>query len=211
MIFAPHHRLVCITPWKCGSTSLRAALGGISVPLDWFHQHTSAEAARAVLENWDTLFKTAWIRNPWTWWESWYRYVIDQPYHREHLLVCSYRDFRHFILRGVIGRQFGEATRDLRSFVCDRSGRLIVDWIGRVEFLNQDFRNLRQRLGLPASTCPDPRWLNPSSHAVKTEFDPETTAAIAQHHAADIELFGFVPGGYAEDKGPIIIREVTHG
>jgi hypothetical protein len=68
-------------------------------------------------------------------------------------------------------------------------GKVIVDYIGRFERLQECFDEVSSRLGLAPTKLPH---LNASRHAPYTEYYSATTAEEVRHlYARDIKTFGY--------------------
>lgn len=69
------------------------------------------------------------------------------------------------------------------------NGRIAVDFVARLENINQDFQEIRNRIGLPPATFPhsNAKWHRHYSHY----YDPATRDLAAEYYARDIEAFGY--------------------
>jgi hypothetical protein len=156
---------------------------------EWFtglHKHATATEIRAHLgeRKFAAYFKFAFVRNPWDWQCSVYHYVRGSRHHRD------YNRARSLTLREFIQYQIDSGTPRQTDFLTDSNGNVIVDWVGRFEFLQQDFDALSQRLGLPALSL---RHLNASARPrnYAALYDDETAALVASYFAGDIARFGY--------------------
>jgi hypothetical protein len=74
-------------------------------------------------------------------------------------------------------------------WLCDESGRLVVDFVGKYETLDQDFAEVCRRIGIPA---PDMPHENKSQHAPYQDYYNERTrSAVAKFYRRDLETFGY--------------------
>ena len=98
-------------------------------------------------EMFDSYFKFAFVRNPWSRVVSLYKYYRQIHKHRS--------SFRHFVLSGLdelLSRQdFHVKTQS--SFVIS-DGKLSVDYVGRFENLQKDFYKICELLSLPSIELP---------------------------------------------------------
>ena len=86
------------------------------------------------------------------------------------------------------GRKFIH-PRPMVDFLCWPDGSLAVDFIGRFEHLDRDWRMVCRRLGVPHEPL---RRLNPSEHGpCQDYYTPELAAHVARLYAADFGLFGY--------------------
>jgi hypothetical protein len=194
-------------PWifvhvqKTGGNAVRSALG---MAVDDVHKHFFARELRDIHGRvaWDSRFKFAFVRNPWdrlvSWWSmidnardfvdperppnSFFGYVLERA-----------RNFEEFILRctdEIIdsdGRK--HIFRNQIDYLVDDNGTIIVDFIGRFEYLQESFNEVCYRLGRAPVALPR---INDSRHAAYTEYYTSAMAeTVAQHYAGDIEKFGY--------------------
>jgi hypothetical protein len=103
------------------------------------------------------------------------------------------RNFEEFILRctdEIIdsdGRK--HIFRNQIDYLVDDNGTIIVDFIGRFEYLQEGFNEVCYRLGRAPVALPR---INDSRHAAYTEYYTSAMAeTVAQHYAGDIEKFGY--------------------
>lgn len=95
----------------------------------------------------DDYFKFGFVRNPWDRLVSEYRYrgypvkVDFKTYLRKYLPAPGWTDLHRHVVPQY-------------DFLHDESGRLLVDFVGRYERLQEDFDRVCERLGIPASPLP---------------------------------------------------------
>ena len=85
------------------------------------------------------------------------------------------------------------------SWLTDKDGKLAVDFIGRFENLNEDFRTILNKINdihpLPKETGGnwDLPWINSRSvgHDYKWYYNDETIEIVREHYREDIEAFGY--------------------
>src|SRR4051812_26933258 len=77
----------------------RAELARLHVLRHRNYGHISARELRAALpaEQFDSFFKFAFVRNPWSWQVSVYHYVRQNPEHPFHSEWQSFRSFDHYL------------------------------------------------------------------------------------------------------------------
>jgi hypothetical protein len=150
-----------------------------------FPEHATAVAVRRCLPEafYSTAFKFAFVRNPYDRLVSRYSYLLNNPTHRDHPRVRRMKDLAEFV-RWEIRRN----QQSQHDYVVDRRGRLIVDFVGRYERLEQDFDHVCGKLGVTA-TLP---VTNVSGHRdYRTYYSERTREIVKERYAFDLELFGY--------------------
>jgi hypothetical protein len=158
-------------------------LGLRSVP-EWPNHHTKAVEIRDRLPSeWDQYFTFGFVRNPWSWQVSLYFYMLQNEDHWFHEKVKAMDGFEDYVNWRV------QNDRVLQSsFFCDENGEFIVDFIGRLENIHSDFRQVCEQIGAPASL---PRK-NESSHKnYQKYYNQNTKKIIKNHFKKDIINFGY--------------------
>ena len=157
---------------------------------DWrrfhFRRHAPLARAERVLppELFGSLFKFAFVRNPWDRLVSWYAYVLEDRGHHRHARVRRMPDFAAFLQ--------SEARKQRHSqwwMLQDRTGRLGVDFVGRFESLEHDLAQVCARLGIEHQPLPR---VKASRHEPYQKFYPPALVDfVARHWAPEIEAFGY--------------------
>ena len=165
-------------------------------------------------EAYQAYFKFAFVRNPWarivsSYLNKLWRYREDTQ--RQIIKRYSglrfrmpFEEFVRFLMENPNGRDEG-ANRHWMSqhiFVTDKNGELLVDFIGKMENLKEDFATACRRIGLPEIRLP---WLN-SREGWKVDkqvldqkdpfyyrhyFTAETRELVRKRYRTDIEMFGY--------------------
>jgi hypothetical protein len=154
-------------------------------------------------EDFDSLFKFSFVRNPWTRILSEYRY-------RNYF---QHRSFRDFVLNKLPQPGWDDQYRHVMpqyDMLHDAQGHLLVNFVGRFESLDQDFTEVRKRLGLDGNRLPHRNRSDKKSRDLKRKirnilfmngenrlqsmadfYDDETRNAVAEYYRKDIETFGY--------------------
>jgi len=155
-------------------------------------RHAKAIAAQEMLprEIYDSLFKFAFVRNPWDLQVSSFHHLKRE---RPHLV--GERDFESFLrwkLDPNRPYQFHiDTSIEWQSdYLIDLHGNVIVDFIGKYENLEEDFRTICDRIGIPAPKLAHKRKATDRSSYQKYYSD-ETATLVAEHFKRDIEMFGY--------------------
>jgi len=181
-----------IAPPKTGSETLRGVLdrytnikgGGPEEDKKKFPPYTHATAHelqicfKAQGWDWNEYFKFSVARNPWSRVVSIYKYGIQQ--------------------NRLEDIPFKEAVKTWNKYMnhwsCydhhfDKQGNQIVDFILKLENLQEDFDVVCDRIGIPPQQLPH---VNKTKHKHYTEYyDDETREIVAKKYKKDIEQYGY--------------------
>jgi len=159
---------------------------------DFPQQHLPAAALRLLVgpERWNDLFTFAFVRNPWDLVVSTYEFArrdveIDRlrgaDPDRVELLDRS-PTFERFV-------EFYPALRsDMSAMLCDRTGALLVTFVGRYEALEEGFATICEHVGISAAL----EVTNASQRRhYRSYYDDRTRALVEHHFARDIDRFGY--------------------
>lgn len=202
MVISHGSKFIFIHNYKVAGTSIREALQVYTIPpkenyLNWIGQklhllpqssdfidHISAPQLKAKLapKYFDQYYKFSFVRNPWDWQVSLYHFMQQLKDHHQHELIMS-MNFDEYIHWRV-----NEDKHLQKDFMYDADGKCLVDYIGKLENIEDDFKKITQHLGLEA-TLPHS---NKSKHKSYQEYySPETRDIVAEHFKEDIELFNY--------------------
>ena len=156
-------------------------------------------------EEFDSLFKFSFVRNP-------YERIVSEYRYRNYF---HHRSFRDFVLHKLPKPGWDDKYRHVMpqyEMLHDSEGRLLVDYVGRFENLQGDFDEVCRRLGVEDSELPHRNPSNKKSRNLKrkvrnvlflngenhkrhyTEFyDSRTLDAVTRLYRKDIEAFGYQP------------------
>lgn len=185
------------------------------------HKHSTAVEARDYVgsEAWERYFTFSFVRHPIDRALSLYRYIeaqarpprkpwsrrviertsgrgrrpggerqaLNWPEVRAYLDSETISDFlRHPLVADAPG------MRSQSSSLCDPSGGLILDFVGRYETLDADVSYVRHHLGLPDRPLP---WLNPSERNGyrPTDLSPEDRSYLVARYEEDFRRFDYPP------------------
>jgi hypothetical protein len=141
------------------------------------------------------FFKFTFVRNPWDRLLSSYLFLKRGGYNRAdaewaEAHLADYETFEGFVKSWVSPETVLTHVHFIPQhlFVCDASGNLVVDFIGRFEQLAEDFEIVRRRLGILARL----EHHNRSEPRNYRNFYTEATEKIVERvYRKDIELFGY--------------------
>ncbi|MBN2706656.1 MAG: sulfotransferase family 2 domain-containing protein [Deltaproteobacteria bacterium] len=215
MLINLRYKFLFVHVAKTGGTSLRAGLKRLDwrdpfFPWRWLAgrishgsghrvacklpRHAKIVAAHEMLprEIFNSLYKFAFVRNPWDLQVSSFHHLRRE---RPHLLAgChDFYDFLRYKLDPDRPYQYHlDTTNDLQSdYLLGLHGELLVDFIGRYERLEEDFDALCRHLRLPAIRLEHRRQAKDRAADYRVYYSPEAAELVARHWQADIERFGY--------------------
>ena len=214
MLLSHRYRFLFVHIAKTGGTSVRSALQryrwrdpyylpqwiasrlsgmtghrlGIKLP-----RHCKAITAQEMLprEFYDSLFKFAFVRNPWDLQVSSYHHIRRE---RPQLLQAN-ESFEDFLRRKLDPERpwqyhLDTSIESQSHYIIDLQGRQIVDFIGRYETLQEDFDHICDRIGITPITLPHRRKASDRAD-YRGYYDDSTRRLVAEHFAPDIERLGY--------------------
>lgn len=122
--------------------------------LKWGH-HTAQEIKEIFgSQKFDEYFKFAFVRNPWARLHSAYHFLqagginrVDKEYADN--VLSKYSCFEHFVLEGLDDQKVKKGIHFLPqcAYLEDAQGRSLVDFVGRLENISEDFTVICNKLG----------------------------------------------------------------
>ena len=182
-------RYVFIHINKCGGTSVEAALG-IPVKI-----HDTARLRRLKLgrRRWEEAFTFALVRHPYSRLISFYKYRTR--YNQTGLRDDRPLDINAWIRATLVDRDpaYYDAPRMFApcfDWISDRSGRIIVDYVAKIETIGEQWPIIQERTG---QTMLLPVY-NASGSALGWEvLDVEARRIIQEQFRKDFEELGYEP------------------
>ena len=150
------------------------------------HGHLSVEQIRPVLgaETFDRYFKFAFVRTPWDRFISFCAFISRQTGHFE-------QDPHGFMARMIhspppLQQMLYQPQADLLT---DRDGRLAMDFVGRVEHMERDYKQICERLKLDTQPL---EQVNTSRHRPYADYyNRQLRDLVGRKYRQDIEIFGY--------------------
>jgi len=206
MLISDSHQFIFLRMRKVASTSMKTILLPLSVPrpngrlahlksrakLEWdyhkyvfrAHDDISAAQRRMPAELFDRYFKFTFVRNPWDRLVSEYEFLLRKTEHGRHERVKKLGGFGEFIRMQIPRRDAYQI-----NMMCDRHGKVLMDFIGKLENLQEDWKTVCERTGIPYQEL-QRKNASERSH-YQDYYDSESRQLVARHWAREIELFGY--------------------
>jgi hypothetical protein len=196
MIISHKYRFIFIHIPKTGGVSifnsLLPYLGPNDISIDSEKRHTEGKKIELFLsqiygeekakEIWKNYFKFAFVRNPYDRVLSNYFYVRNTPEHIAYKNYLDYKSFKDAIKNIAIGRPCYE-------YIIDDEGKIIVDFIGRFENLQEDFNIICDKLNLPKISLVHDNKTNHKDYG--EYYDKESRDIVDKRFKRDLEMFGY--------------------
>lgn len=132
----------------------------------------------------NTYFKFGFVRNPWDWQVSLYTYMLKNKKHHQHELVSSFHNFDEYIDWRV--------HNDLhlqKDFFYDEQNNSLMDFIGKIENLDDDFNLINKKLGIKVVL---PHLNRSREHNAYLHFySDKSINLVGDAFKEDIEAFGY--------------------
>lgn len=203
MIVSNRHNFIFVHIFKTAGTSVKRALRRHAMPA-WHepanqllkrigipqfgpqhypdHMTASDLIEQTSLESFNSKFSFAFVRNPWDWELSHYKYILRKPRHEFHDEVRRLGAFSEYV-RWRCDRRF-----QLQSSFLVHDGQRVVDFVGRFETIDADFQNVAQRLKISTKL----KRLNQTRRTIyQRHYDTSTADLIAVAYRTDIAEFGY--------------------
>ena len=190
MIISEKHNFVYIAVPKTGSTSIELALRqlddktllhygkneqALEAEDDNIYKHIGAVDLKKEVNKYYKYFRFGFVRNPW-----------------ERVVSCVREEGLHlrsgFLNKGNFETYPNYFWKQSSDFLYD-GDKCLVDFIGKVENMQEDFNTICDNIGIPQLELPHK---NKSKHKHYSEYyDDESIELVAKAYKKDIALFGY--------------------
>ncbi len=187
---APEQRGIFIHIPKTAGSSTYLQTGTIAPRMFGRHATALFVKNRLSAEEWESLFKFAFIRNPWQRMVSMYRFYRNNGF-------TKLSDFKDWLIelnktRKIEGNQYMDSLArnpiTQKTFLTDENGDILVDYIGKLESFHHDFSIICNKLGIE----PDKLHINQSKpYDYKKCYNSETESLIGNLCHWEISQFNY--------------------
>jgi len=130
-----------------------------------------------------SLYRFAIVRNPWDWQVSLYNYALKDKTHFEHGMTKAFSGFEEYLEWRCDGNY--QLQKD---FIYDSEGNCLVNFTGRFENLDNDFKVICNTIGVQASL--------PKVHVLRSDdyrghYSLYSRTLIEKTFEEDIRMFGY--------------------
>ena len=204
MIISGQHRFIFVAIPKTGTHAVRQALREHMGPQDMEqvglfvnrklpipqlaqvgHGHLSLEQVRPYFrpEDFAGFFKFAFVRNPFDRFISYCAFMT-----REH---GQFEKDPHAVMRHFIDNPPWQHIlfQPQHSFVASADGKMLADYLGRVEQMQESYDEAAKRIGIPSRPL---EKVNTSRRRdYRDYYDQALIDGVAKLYARDLEYFGY--------------------
>jgi len=160
------------------------------------HKHAKAKEIRAMMGNyiWEKYFTFAFIRNPWDTVVSTFHWWKEKSSKFQHFLerynLVKDMTFDEFLRSDTGAFYVNEKLTDMFDFISDENDNIIVDFVGKYESLDKDFKTILGEIGVKSVALP---WEN---QAAKREdyqkyYSDEARRLVEDRYSKIIKKFGY--------------------
>jgi chondroitin 4-sulfotransferase 11 len=214
-VFLKPYSAVYIDIAKVASSSLKASFAavlGLDLDMVGGNPHDvefprPPEPSRAGDRLYPGLYTFAFVRNPWSRLLSCYRDKIEgqvedfTKFSHSGVARCltrfdafsaamSFEEFVHAIAL-IPDDDADEHFRSQHTYLANVWGEIAVDFVGRYENLEHDFRHVAKRIGLPRGISLPRLQANPQTVRYADYYTAATRDVVATRYAQDIALFSY--------------------
>jgi chondroitin 4-sulfotransferase 11 len=188
--YADKHQCIFIHIPKAAGTSVALTLFGQgSRHLPWTEYH------RANPGKFRRYFKFAFVRNPWDRLVSTYFFLQsgglnEQDQAWSNRVLPAYQDFDSFVKGWLTPKNIKSWVhfRPQHEFICDQNGRNMMDFTGRLENMQEDFKVVAKRVGCTRELAK----VNTGERGhYRDYYSNETRNIVANIYARDIALLDY--------------------
>jgi hypothetical protein len=156
---------------------------------------------------WNNYYKVGFVRNPWDRLVSWYTMIREKgamTWKKRIFGRRRYNDLTQYVLSNsnsfeefiykctdtiddIDGRK--SILYNQIDYLSDENGKLIVDFVGRFENIEEDSKKVFENLGFENVSLPHK---NSSKHRnYRTYYTEETREEVRRRYSRDIDFFGY--------------------
>lgn len=149
------------------------------------HGHLSLDQVRPFLpaEQFADFFKFAFVRNPF---DRFVSYCAFMTRFQGQFAADPHRVMRSHIANPPWHKILFQPQS---SFLTDATGKLLTDYLGRVENMQESYDEIAERIGISSAQLDK---VNASSRGdYRSYYTPDLVEGVTKLYARDLELFGY--------------------
>ncbi len=143
---------------------------------------------------WDNYFTFSFIRNPWDLMVSSYKWWLQKAHMWPHLAqdikyIKNMDGFKTFLKSPYGTNMINEHQGTIMDWLTDEKDTVIVDYVGKFETLEKDFRKICKKLAINEPALPRINVTN--RYDYRNYYDYESRQWITERFSKTIEQFGY--------------------
>jgi hypothetical protein len=173
---------------KTGGISISNSLFG---DVKWGHRNVNFYKLHYGEKVFNSLYKFCFVRNPYRRLYSAYTFLKQGGINNQDLdfsksFLKEYKSFNEFVLNGLEKKEIMNWVhfKPQYTFVCDENDNIVMDFVGKIETLNEDFNTICNHLNIEAEL----QNLNIGT-VKKNNFSEEIKTIIKLKYQKDFNLF----------------------
>ena len=142
-------------------------------------------------DKFNSYYSFAFVRNPWDWQVSLYSFMLRDKTHFQHELVKSFNSFEEYIVWRCSKKKEWSSTKRVtcqKDFIYSENGQKLVNFIGKYENLEHDFKKICSAIGVSANL---PKLNVSNKKPYQEYYNNKSIQLIRDAFRPDIELFGY--------------------
>ncbi len=144
-------------------------------------------------KKWEEYFTFAFVRNPWDLMVSSYEWWVQKAHEckvfEEHVQKIKKMSFSEFIHSKYGREMINEVEGNIFDWISDEKGKIIVNFVGKFENIDEDYKKICERIGLPYKRLPHINKTKRKDY--KKYYNKETKDIIAKRFKKTIDKFGY--------------------
>ena len=137
-----------------------------------------------------TSTRCDFVRKAWDRVVSWYKNVMRDEFQRNRFQVPPETDFTRFVLEFVATDKLPH-LRPQMYWILDLRGRMVMDFVGRFETLDDDWKHISSRIGMEDSELPQLVAGPKTDKDYRSYYNSTTKRVVAAKYKNEIERFGY--------------------
>ena len=160
-----------------------------------FPRHAHVIAAKEMLpaEYFDSLFKFAFVRNPWDLQVSSFHHIKRE---RPEVMngITDFNEFMRYKFDPNRPYQYHiDTSLSLQTdYLVDLHGELVVNFFGKYENLQEDFDKVCEKVGVSKKQLPERRRAKDRDSDYRSYYDDESIKLVTDHFSRDINVLRYV-------------------
>jgi len=186
--------------YKCGGTSLRKLFYDNLPVTEFGLSHATAKELKKSFYDcqgyfyFHTAYKFTFVRNPFDWVVSLYEFIRGNEAHEnyEEIKDMNFEEFCQWNVDAIQSKKqnINGKLNTMTEFLYDDDGNLLVDFVGRLENIEEDINVITKRLNMPKINMPK---MNTSKRKPNYSdyYNDESRRIVEEGFAEDLKNFNY--------------------